>query len=208
MKPIPALKPLLTPLAFRDATIRDHTAAYARAGIAIDPRQIERQAVSDCEVYDRVTGAQPLVVKQTDAQLADVRAIRKKERDEEAARTGGAVSVTPDRVVSSIVPAAHMPATDDRQAFAWGRAQWIMQGATVSTNPEIMTSTCVHPKAALALWRIYADFAIRHMKRKIIDEANPYEGLSEEDCGRLLWRKIEDVCDTTTGQLGPWFVPK
>lgn len=203
-----ALRPLTSPLAIRDATIRDHTAAYARAGIAIDPRQIERQAVSDCEVYDRVTAAQPIVVKQTEAQLAEVRALLLAERDEEAARSAGAVSVQPDRVVSSIVKSAHLPPTGTRWPWAMGRAARLMAGATSSKDFAVMCSTCEDPALAFRLARIYADFATRHQPRRLTDEPNPFFALSRKDCGRVLERLVEDVCDASTGRMGPWFVPK
>jgi hypothetical protein len=33
-----------------------------------------------------------------------------------------------------------------------------------------------------------------------------YEGKSEIDCERITWRVVEDICDKSTGVLGPWWV--
>ena len=36
--------------------------------------------------------------------------------------------------------------------------------------------------------------------------AGEFEGKSEADCARIVWRRIEDICDHSTGVLGPWWV--
>lgn len=33
-----------------------------------------------------------------------------------------------------------------------------------------------------------------------------FEGKSAEDARRIVWRRVEDICDQSTGALGPWWV--
>ncbi len=207
--PIKRLRPLLTPQEIREATVRDYTRAAERAGAPSDARTIERQAVADCELVDRYNAGNPA------PDPAKVGAARKAEKVKRAAKRANAYAdaglevVAPMRTTPQIVRTAHMPCeTDTRWMLARGRAKRILEGTAASSDPFTATRTATIPDLAFRLMRIYADFATRNIPRRQGDEANPFFGLKPGDTARVLQRLVEDVCDASSGRMGPWFVPK
>lgn len=207
--PIKRLRPLLTPQEIREATIRDYTRAAERAGVTVDARAIERQAVADCNTADRYNAANPAP---SAAQVSKVRAAEKAKRAARRASVyadAGLEVVAPMQSTPQIVRTAHLPCeTDTRWMLARGRAKRIMEGTAAHSDPFVATRTATVPDLAYRLMRIYADFATRNIPRRPGDEANPFANLKPGDTARVLQRLVEDVCDASSGRLGPWFVPK
>ena len=195
----------LSPHELREATIRDYRAAAERAGLAIDLAELERQAVRDCEMADRFNAT------------ASVRARAVKPPDAKARRTkiegdlakNGVALVEPGEVKRAPIATMHSAGGTDRWQRAKGRCIRIMAGATSHPNRAVAFSTCELPHLAFALWRVQCDLiASRVWRPRPGDEPNEFYGLSAVDKSRLLQRKIEDICDLSTGRLGPWRTPK
>ena len=54
------------------------------------------------------------------------------------------------------------------------------------------------------LLRLHANYMMRGRESR----QNPFNGLSEHDCRRALVRFTEDICDASSGRMGPWWVPR
>lgn len=207
--PVKRLRPLMTPHEIREATVRDYTRAAARVGADTTAREIERQAVADCQMVDRFNAANPAP---SAAKVSKARADEKAKRAAKRANVyadAGLEVVAPMRTTPQIVRSAHMPCeTDTRWMLARGRAMRILEGTAANADPFVATRTATIPDLAYKLMRIYADFATRNIPRREGDERNPFAGLKAGDTSRVLQRLVEDVCDASSGRMGPWFVPK
>ncbi len=197
----------LTGRALRDRTIRDYRRTAERAGQVVDAREIERLAIHDCQVYDAVMReARPVGEAKPDPE-AEVK--REAALDEMAAAEGVEIDhgqVSYQRAPISRLHTSHVPTS--RAAYATARIQRIISGATADRNPVVATSTCEIPHLALEVYRLFAQVATRGRKPRPGDETNPYHGRSNADVSRMIDRAVEDICDRSSGRLGPWWVPK
>lgn len=206
---VPALKPLTSPLELKEATVRDYTRAAGRAGMPVDARAIEALAVADCQVYDGVRRDAPAPRVQSPEEKAELSRIRKEQLQAEMAPQG--VTYNPDKKTIRKRRVAQMHAVskwNDRWSMAKGRVAQICRGISVHSDVKIATSTCECPDLAYEIFRVRADFVVRFRKPRPGDEPNAFFGMSDVDAGLLLQRKIEDICDRSTGRLGAWLVPK
>ncbi len=207
--PIPALSPPRSPQELREWTVEDYTVMNRSMGLPADREVVERQAVRDLELYDAVRREAPVAAPPSAEVQREMRATRQERVDAKAAEKGATIQRGQQRVVRRPNQIMHGKATPGtRWSYALGRLQRIISGATKHADPAVATSTCELPRLALEVYRMYAQVALRHMPPRPGDEANPFYGLSQIDFGRVLQRKVEDICDRSTGRLGPWFVPK
>lgn len=205
---VPKLKPLETALELKEATVRDYKRAAERAGQVVDMRQIEALAVHDCQVYDGVRREAAPPRQQTPEEKAEIARIRKEQLAQEQAAIG-ATAVDKKQLRRRRVKQMHAVSKwNDRWSLAKGRVAQICRGISRHSDIKVATSTCEIPHLAYEIYRIRADFVVRFRKPRPGDEPNPFFGMSDVDAGLLLQRKIEDVCDRSTGKLGPWLVPK
>lgn len=203
--PIKALKPLLTPQEIRNATIRDYTRAAERAGVRVDSQTIERAAVNDCELYDAVMRGVRTEPSQSSTQ--EKRRVERRNALADTMRETGARPVS--RSTKLNIPILNgRPKLGSRWSFALGRIKRIVAGASQHPDPRVAFATCEIPKLAYEVFRIHAFVALRKFPPRSGDEPNPFYGLSDADFGRVLQRKLEDICDLSCGRMGPWFVPK
>lgn len=201
---VPHLRPLLTPHDLREATIRDYKRAAERAGMRVDSAALERLAVADCELAERVNAERE---EKTPGKIPD-QSIRRMTVEGEANKAGATTMIDPRKVRRRKLGALHDDGGADRWRHAKGRVARIMAGASSHTDRVRAYSTCELPHLAFALFRVYANVVIRHRQPRPGDEPNPYFGLSDVDVNRLLQRQVEDICDLSTGRLGPWRTPK
>ena len=211
-----ALAPLLTPLALKEATVRDYTKAAERAGVPVDAREIERQAVADCHVYDGVTREARPARQQTPEELAEIRRIRRESMEREQA-AAGAVQIKPGMVKRRRVKQMHaLPEADSRWKLALDRVALLLRGvkspigrtANLDAARTYMFEDCPVPRLADEIDRIRALMVVRDRMPRPGDEPNPFFGMNKDDAGNLLQRMLEDICDRSTGKLGPWRTPK
>lgn len=82
----------------------------------------------------------------------------------------------------------------------------IMQGCTKSTSLE----QAVHGAQYKRLAQAYAETWVYYMTRSkpppvTGNDHNPFRRLSDIDAERMFIRKVEDICDLSTGVLGSWW---
>ena len=193
-------------LALKDRTVRDYKRAAERAGLPVDMGAIERVAAEDCATYDAVMrNATPTAPAKPDPEKEAAHAA---ELDRQAAAVGGTIDHGDIVYEKRTIAALHnRPLPDSRLAHASGRVLRILQGATPSKDFRIACSTCECPDLAYELLRLIAQIVTRLQPQRPRDEPNPFHGLSEIDASRLYQRRVEDICDRSTGKLGPWWVP-
>lgn len=206
---IPAIKPPSSPQELREWMVEDYTRMHIGYGGPTDRRDVERRVLSDLAITDAVAREARHAPPPPKPDPAEVRAERRGGLDQKAAEVGATIDhgqLTVKRQPVAIAHAASLPT--DRWSFAKGRLARIMSGATNHPDPKIATSTCEVPALALRAYKLFAQFATARYLPRQRDEANPFFGLSVIDRGRLLQRLVEDICDASTGRLGPWLVPK
>lgn len=201
------MKEPITGVDLKERTVRDYKRWAERAGLPVDMAAIERLAVADCELGEAVerdrapvTPAPPDPEKERE---------KRDELDRQAAEAGASIVRDQRKVVRKKLAALHAtPKPGSRWSLALGRLARIVSGATPSTDRKKMVSTCEIPSLAWEALRIHAYVVTRHIPPRFGDEPNPFYGLTDRDFTRKFQRMVEDICDRSTGRMGPWFVPK
>jgi hypothetical protein len=190
------LLPLTSPVAIREATVRDYARAASRTGAAPSSAELERRAVADCEMADAymrgIDKSPPL---------------KQKPRSKPAPAPydpGAGLDLKPGRSSASPEMAADFAKYSARWPFAMGRMKRILAGATPSRDPIQVAMTCEIPTLALAMLRLHRNYLMRSSESR----NNPFRGLGEIDARRALVRFVEDICDKSASKMGPWWVPK
>lgn len=216
VKKPPPLKPLTTPLQLKEATVRDYRKAAERAGVPVDMREIEAQAIADCHVHDGVTRDAKPRRQQTPEELAEVRRLRRESVEREQAQVG-AVAVRPKDIRRRVVRQMHAkPESDSRWEAALVRIARLLRGvkapigrmSNIDAARRYMFEDCEIPHLADEIDRVRALMVVRDRMPRPGDEPNPFFGMNKDDAGDLLQRMLEDICDRSTGKCGPWLVPK
>lgn len=212
-EPVRALVPPRSPQELREWTVEDYGRMARRFGADDDRAALERRALSDLQIADAVKRETPPPLPPNVDTIRHQRETRQERVDARAAAVGAEIQRGQVQVVSRKDPLLHgktMP--DDKWSFAKGRSARIMSGATQHSDPKIATSTCEMPALALRLYTIYACLSVARsleksaMRFRVRD--NPFAGFNAKDRVRILRRLVEDVCDESSGRLGPWWVPK
>jgi hypothetical protein len=94
----------------------------------------------------------------------------------------------------------------ERWGFAVMRIKRVLQGAKAN-NIKAATGNAECPKLALEFADLYTYYLTRAKapptKGK---DHNPFRHLSDVDAFRVFVRKVEDICDRSTGKLGAWYL--
>lgn len=194
------LVPLTNPRDVREATVRDYVRNAARAGIDVPVSALERLATHDCQVADaymtRGVDLSPPPPKR--APQKKVSELVKPKDDIDAAMK--AAPTKRDKPLT----AQDFTAISARWPFAMGRLKRILEGAQGDRDPIKVAMSCAYPEFALRVLRLHRNYLMRNRESK----NNPFRGLSEIDARRALVRFTEDICDASSGALGPWWVPR
>ncbi len=196
-----------TPIELKEITVRDYVRDSARAGSPMTVAEAERRAQVDCQIYDAVMRDQrPRGPAAPDpAKEAAKAAVL----DDEAAKVGAEIDRGQVKTRRAPVATLHKRhRADSRAAYAKGRVRRILEGATPHRDLKVACSTATIPALALEIMTLYANLATRGIPRRIIDEPNPFAGMSERDASRMAQAILESICDRSSGRLGPWWVPK
>ena len=198
-RPAP-LVPLKSPLELRDLTIRDYKRSHERIGMPIGTADVERLARNDLELvdaYQRGVDRSPptkprepkpkrqIITPQEDANLPKMKAAPK-HRDRPNVLYGDVMKVSA------------------RWPYALGRIRRIVEGTSPSSKREVVVATAECPKLAMEVWELLANYQLRYRNSRM----NPFRDLTDFDAQRKMQRMVEDICDRSSGKLGPWFVPK
>mgnify|MGYP006921300508 CR=1 FL=1 len=200
----------LSPIQLREATERDYRAAMTAHGIPFTDDSIRDQAIADLKLVDAATrlgeigGARPAAVDPEPAkERPDILA---KAHEENKTRPVSPLN-RPQPLRSRLfhgIPARFGP----RWPYAVARIGRICEGATATGEIGGGVDTATVPKLAKAFALLYANFMTRGLPpppRGQVDH-NPFRHQSDADALRILERKVEDICDASTGVLGSWYV--
>jgi len=185
-----------SPQEVRELTVRDYKRNAERAGLNPSASAIETLALLDCEMADaymRGVDISPPRPKQA----KKPRIIQPKDDIDRAMKAAPAKRDRPLSFADFVDISARWP-------FAMGRVKRIIQGATPNRDPLKVAATCEMPELAVALIRLQRNWLMRHRDSK----HNPFRGMGDVDARRALVRFVEDICDRSSGKMGPWWVPK
>lgn len=207
--PIRALKPIGSALELRDATVRDYARAAERMGFPADSSAIEQQAVADLTIADRVIAEQKprseprnrsdrKTAKRVDELDQALSAIGGRTINEHHGETGGQrqrdrmLYGKPKKLAGVVWWWPH----------AMARLKRILQGAR-GTSLVVALQDAEAPKLAREFMQHWAAMLQRRPDHNP-SPARPYDGLSDKDAERVFVRAVEDICDRSRKQLGPW----
>jgi hypothetical protein len=198
----------LDPQTIRERMIRSYSAGYKRAGIAMTPREIEQQVVSDCEIVDAALargeisnspppGAKPAPARPRTDHVA------------KAAADSGMRLGTGGDIVRFRVLHEDPTKVSERWGYAAGRIKRILEGVRRDTSSLVVAVEDAE------LGKLATEFADlwSHFKTfmgpapRTGSDRNPFRGLTPRDAARKFQRMVEDLCDRSTGipGLGPWY---
>lgn len=185
-------KPVADPHWVRDTMVEDYIATARRNGEDPSSADVERLALADIATYEAV-------VRDTKPRTARPKAAP-------VDPSPGARAVAADlgwEVKKRPTPAKRRrfagfldkPPAGPKQAAAIMRLGQILQ-----------------PKSWFRPSRGF-DYSLPRLAQKFTETmleldrgAGEFEGKGREDCERIVWRVVEDLCDKSTGALGPWWV--
>lgn len=199
----------LTPQAKKALLVESYQRTYRAAGMPSDAARVEREVVADLELVDAADRAGELSGGSPDPDAAPR---ERKDPITEAERERGVrldvrPEDEPDRFVRSRTMDANPLFTSERWAMAGARIARILEGAGRSSILSQSVDTANAPKLAKEYAELWAYFMTRDRIPLIgRTDHNPFRGLSDRDACRMLVRKVEDICDRSTGVLGPWYV--
>lgn len=201
------MKPLLSGVELKQATVRDYKRWAERAGQRVDVGELEKLAVADLQLadaYDRGRDPTAKVTPDPEREQAARQSLA-----EQAAEQGAEIVTGGTKTITRRLAPLHAKARPgSKWSFAMGRLARILQRPNIpSRTPWV---DCEMPHLAKRVYRLKAFVGLDPMRRseKVGGEVNPFYGLSDRDFERKFRRMIEDICDDSSARLGPWWVPK
>jgi hypothetical protein len=221
------MPPLLSPQDLFAVTVRDYAEQRRRRGLPVDMAEIRKQAFLDLSLVDRAASNGELVGPGKQRHRGLRRAIPGDESEPVkaaiagAAAPGGETMRTFDRtqnrtvehrrgeIYTSKLLDANPLLTDETWSRAIARLKRIMsEGRAAIANPTLQTNSKV-TQLAKEWVEMQAYFFTRCKNPPLTGvDHNPFRHLNDEDADRLLRRKVEDICDRSTGVFGSWRTPK
>jgi hypothetical protein len=93
----------------------------------------------------------------------------------------------------------------ERSMNMHARLHRILEGAGGRSTPSEALANATHPKLAKEFVALWFFFMTRHSAPPVTGiDPNPFRNLSELDAGAKLHRLLENICDRSTGKMGPW----
>lgn len=127
------------------------------------------------------------------------------ELDTALASSGMTLRENASGVVSMRPRGLHARPLSERAMNCHARCERILQGIARKSTIEGAVNGAEHPELARELVRLYVHFQLRHQAAPLFGvDLNPFRHLSEMDAALKLWRLMEDICDRSTGRMGPW----
>jgi len=189
--------PILTAQELREVTVRD----YMRS-MGLARAEAEKLALSDLITVDNATrygdiGAKP--DKPRSKPAGKVVSLDDKPSPQPRQPQGQTVRVK----------ALHSNPlmTGERWALAVGRIARILAGAGRSAILADAARNAEIPALAVDFADVWSDFQTRNPYR-VGESKNRFDGMKDSDAAKKFIRLVEDICDRSSGRMGPWFVPK
>jgi hypothetical protein len=185
----------------RDAIAEDYRRNAARLGRPISIEDAQRLAQSDLELVER---AEDDLVRAPSVPAKTARMREEGDAEVLADGIGGRLvrrdGGSPDAHETLPRTAEGLRAAVGERAFAMlkrmRQLMAIAPGASASFR-DPGSAPWMFRRFALDLLSIHSDFSFSR---------RGYRFMSEADKQRKYWRDVEDVCDRSTGVLGPWWV--
>ena len=190
------------PREVRDEMVVDYTRSVRQRGAEPDVRDIERIVAADLATYEAVEREKRHAPAPKPAEpdaREDTAAIAARDQGIDLYRA--APKDKPGTLLD-----AHPFAMGEKFAFMMGRVRRILEmpPGLRAKNMTEMVNACAYPKLArkfVSVWVFYNAPSMPH-------PANPFLDLNRADRARKWIRLVEDICDESSGVLGPWWVPK
>lgn len=188
--------------------VASYKAGYQRHGEAMSDRDIERQVIADCELVDAakrhgdITSGKPAKAPAPASVRPDPIAEAERLNRKTLTKSNGTTKRGPLGVMDRTPQAI-----SERWGYATARIARITEGAGRASTLTEAVDGAELPKLA----RKYAELWAHFMTRGGLPPArgvdhNPFRHLNDGDASRMFIRKVEDICDESTGSLGSWFV--
>lgn len=201
----------LDPQTIRERMVKSYADGYRRAGQSVSNRDIERLVISDCEMVDNAKAAGDIATDTKKKKKPAPRVSRPDPLKEALAETGTRLNVGDIGANKNVVRTKALHAnplmTSERWGAAAARIQRILEGVRKDTSSLVVA---VEDAEIGVLATQYADlwshFMTRYQAAPLSgNDRNPFRGMSDRDAARKFQRLTEDICDRSTGRLGPWF---
>lgn len=194
---------ILTPQQLRERLVEFYMVSFKRAYGGADRASIERKVIADLEFVDSA--------KRMESAAAAPRTATPPPRNL-AAKASADVGMT---VTKDAEPGVRYRPNflhknpmliSERWGAATARLMRILQGSWGSTLTAAAENSEV-PRLAREFLDVYGYYMTRGRPAPLSGvDRNPFRELSDKDAARLFMRKVEDICDKSTRELGGWYV--
>lgn len=100
--------------------------------------------------------------------------------------------------------ALHSRPVSERDMNMMARVYRIMQGSGGNSTPSEALKNAADPKLAKEIATIWWLVQNRHLEACTCGTRNPFCGLDGVTTKNMSWRLLENICDRSTGKMGPW----
>lgn len=194
---------LLTPQQLRERLVEFYMGSFKRAYGGADRATIERKVIADLEFVEsakRMESSAPASVRRPPPprNLAA-------QASANAGMTIAKGAEPGERYRPNFLHKNPM-LISERWGAATARLMRILQGSWGSSLTEAVENSEV-PRLAREFLDVYGYYMTRGRPAPLSGvDRNPFRDLSDKDAARLFMRKVEDICDKSTRELGGWYV--
>jgi len=203
------LVPITDPLKLRDRTVHDYATTARRNGVVPDMPAIKRMAEADLGMVDRHESEKrrvpaPAPKKKAEQPRRDDDPIATHERENNV-KIYTRDAPTADPIRSVLDMPAHR--VNDRWSHAMARIMRILEPQgdikqLAKGGYGNVVNNALAPVQARAFMNMFGFYLSPSHRSKW----NPFKGLQQTDIHRKFVRMVENICDQSTGQLGPWYI--
>lgn len=200
-----ASAPKLTPHQKVEVMVQSYIESYRRAGIQATPEQITQDVIGDLTFVDaaerngllRGGGSKdpgPAAPRSTTNEILD-----------QAAASRGLRFLKPSDKPPDLWRPGFMFSNPQTVSERWGMAV-ARYGRILKEGTEEGSRLAELAREAKTVYALFLTRGIAPAARGF--KRNEFDDLKDRDAARLYMRRVEDICDKSSGALGPWFVPK
>lgn len=193
---------ILTPQQLRERLVEFYMVSFKRAYGGADRASIERKVIADLEFVDSAKRMEP--ASQPAPVVAPPRNLATK-ASADAGMTIAKDAQPGERYRPNFLHKNPM-LISERWGAATARLMRILQGSFGSSLTAAVENSEV-PRLAREFLDVYGYYMTRGRPAPLSGvDRNPFRELSDRDAARLFMRRVEDICDKSTRELGGWYV--
>lgn len=203
--------PLLSPQEIRTKLVMSYLMTLRAQKRDVDVRDVERMVVADLELVDAANRRGELTGGAQDRTPGPVRPDLLASAQEEthtklSVKREGEADRGHAYTYRSKMFHKNPMMMSERWGAAVARIGRILEGAA-GTSLAGAAKNAQIPELARAWVEVYSYWLTRNRPPPAnrVDH-NPFRGMNDQDAARLFMRKVEDICDRSTGLLGGWYV--